>query len=333
MSKRAFLAGVIVAAAVSAFACGGGDTTSNKPASTATTAAPAAAPTSAGPLSLKVVFGGGYVFNFSADGKSAEVGAIDMAHSAATHKHSMILKIDTGAEDANPANTDLPSSQVAGIKGWDLENYEVRIRPGGADLGSGPWTSIPQTTPPAKACDTTLPVNNWNHVPNIPTLGNAVAARDISDRMMTRVPIRDGGLEVTELAPGCFSFKNALGTVKESLTAHGRNGVTYSKSANVAFVDLALYDVHDATKLKHRIRILPTAGSITLSINTRSSTTIRPGTPMTFFDMYYDLAVDKADPTKAVPPIRRLIPQWRAMGVAAVTPGGECPPVSFGAPQ
>lgn len=314
----------LAAASVTLCSCGG---TAPAPPQNATRAAAVTG------TNTTVIFGGGYVFAFGAGNKTVDVGAMHVASpSTARHAHPMILAIGKGDWDKSesiPIQNAPESTDTIAWQGWDLTNYEVLIKPGGNDPQETDLT-VPAYTVPADPCAKPADPNSWFYVPEITKIAaNSQPISTLKDVMMTRIPISRGTLAVKPLAPGCFSFVDPSGTEKrKQLTAHGREGVTYTTSSAALFVDLVLNDVKTG-KPVGKIRFKPDAGELVLTINTRLKTVIVPNDPnaMKFFDMYYDLVVDAQG--KSLAPKERLTPIWPG-GLTPVTPGGECPPISVG---
>jgi len=282
-----------------------------------------------------VIFGGGYVFAFGAGKKTVDVGAMHVASGSAGHTHPMVLAIGKGDWDKKettiPIQTTAETTEVSMWEGWDLTNYEVLIKPGGADPQE-PGLTVPASTTPADPCAVPTDPNNWFYIPEMTKLAAGTQpSPTLKDVMMTRIPLSRGALAVNALAPGCFSFADTSGVKSRQLTAHGREGVTWTTNSPGAFVDLILNDVKTG-KPAGKIRLLPDGNrEVAVTINTHLKKEITPKDPkaMAFFDMYYDLVTDVQG--MAVASKARLMPTWEGASTPVmVTPGGECPPVSVG---
>ena len=89
-------------------------------------------------------------------------------------------------------------------------------------------------------------------------------------------------------------------------------------------IDFALSDLHDPTKSKGKIRLLPSAkGRLRLSLRVHSNVQSAPNETLHFFNIYYDLVADAQG--NKIPQSSRLIPVMPAKFGSGATPGGECP--------
>jgi hypothetical protein len=297
-------------------------------------------------ISLRMEIGGGYVFAFAADGKSATLGTIDMNKTAVTayHQHPMYLRLTRGTVLISDV---APSAAPSGRQAWNLDKVEVAIRPDGGLPADHPLEG-PGSTKPETDCDPPTNVNNWFYVPDLLQLiPESKPIKKLTDEMTARIALKNGTLTVADIARGCFTFKDQQGKQQRRLTAHGHEGVLYSTHEVARYIDLVLCTIGTQCGANDRkvIRLAPDrSGAIDLVLRTENEKDPAPNDPLAFFHAYYRLIVDKNG--NAYTDDKHPIPTWdgyvqpanlpKALHVPPQevrTPGGECPPVSIGVPQ
>lgn len=277
-----------------------------------------------------IAIDGGNAFVFSDGSKRVDVGPVKKPAGAADddfNAHPMYLRLDVGTVDPNVQED---SGFAVAPKKWALAGHEVWACPDGSCPTTNGLVPSPDRGPIGDRCNpttTTDPdlgeiVDNMYYLPDLLKLhGASGVPEDWASRLEGRLVLASGRLVVAKTHP-CYGMRWYW---KHRALPDGVAGLKYVAHSNSAF-ELKFKNGNDVK----RVRLLPTAGQIKLSLTMdEPSIMVDPGHEVRHFQQFYELLpqVWKISRIKLSykPPSTKITPQY-------LSPGSECPGGRFGGP-